>query len=203
MVPTRSRTEDSSAIFRRIATPVLLSTLVLVGPSRVGEAYTICSGKALDRTSAARGTIGYRPMENLKSKLNNQDFFGEMGSVAPDALQFAAPLSAITTEALELAGCDIWFSGDDINWSHDEQLALRDWLHHDSEQHFVIGACNGPDRGEVCRAVGLPAEAFESPLQLKSIILSATPGGFNNPLRCAPPFCCTLLNSQVDVTRVD
>ena len=89
-------------------------------------------------------------------------------------------LSAITLAALEGSNCDIWFSGDDVNWAADERLALGRWVN-GSDARFVIAACNGATRGEACRAVGLPAEAPGTPLESKDVLLSANPTG--NPLR--------------------
>ena len=154
--------------------------LILAASSTHAAVYTVCTGKAYSRYTAAPGTIGYGPMENLRSKLGNLEFFGPSGSAAPDVLQFATALTTISTAALEGANCDIWFSGDDTNWGAEERLALGRWLNA-SDAHFVIAACNGATRGEACRAVGLPAEAPSAPLESKDVLLSVVPTG--NPLR--------------------
>ena len=167
-----------------------LLLLMLAASSTQAAVYTVCTGKAYSRYTAAPGTIGYDPMENLRSKLGNLEFFGPSGSAAPDVLQFAAPLTTITTAALEGANCDIWFSGDDTNWGTEERLALGRWLNA-SDTHFVIAACNGATRGEACRAVAVPAEAPSAPLESKDVSLSVVPGG--NPLRSVPCFCVTSL----------
>jgi hypothetical protein len=154
--------------------------LMLAASSTQATMYTVCTGKAYSWNSAAPGTIGYAPMENLRSKLGNLEFFGPSGSAAPDVLHFATPLSTITAAALDDANCDIWFSGDDTNWASEERFALGHWLN-TSDTRFVIAACNGASRGEACRAVGLPAEALSTPLESKDVLLSAVSTG--NPLR--------------------
>jgi hypothetical protein len=166
---------------RGLAAASLATLLLFTTGSARAAVYTVCTGKAYSWNSAAPGTIGYGPMENLRSKLGNLEFFGPTGSAAPDVLHFATPLTGITPAALEGGGCDIWFSGDDTSWSTDEKLALGRWVNA-SDTRFVIAACNGDARGEVCRAVGMPAEAPVTPLESKNVLLSAIPNG--NPLRC-------------------
>ncbi len=179
---------------RGLAAASLATLLLFTTGSARAAVYTVCTGKAYSWNSAAPGTIGYGPMENLRSKLGNLEFFGPTGSAAPDVLHFATPLTGITPAALEGGGCDIWFSGDDTSWSTDEKLALGRWVNA-SDTRFVIAACNGDARGEVCRAVGMPAEAPVTPLESKNVLLSAIPNG--NPLRCArlccAGLCCAVL----------
>lgn len=163
----------------------IIVLLLATGRAGASVPYTVCSGKSHGGDNYERGTIGYGPMSNLKSKLENQQFFGETGLVAPNELRFAVPLRSITPDALALADCDIWFSGNNTGWSDGERLALSDWLH-SSEAHFVIGSCNSLGHGEVCQAMGLPAEDFGTPLEAKTIQLSTMRSGSNNPLRCGP-----------------